>query len=308
MPQWTDPERGWIATANNRPAANDFPYPLSGTWNDGLRARRIRQIIEEKNVLSREDFSAMHRDGLALRAVRCLPGLLTALKASPQRPVQEEPDQLQAWDCRMEPDRVGALIFEVFYLHWTRVVVQQRFEGETAALLSGGAANLAAALLSDDRAGWFAPGGREPAIGSAMEAALAWLEQRLGPDRTQWTWGRLHTLPLRHVLSGRGDLGQLLDHGGLAVTGNATTVCNTTPGAAFEARLGGAYRMIADLNAEPPTLLAIDAQGQSGHPGSPYYGQQLKAWLEGQYHELRLDRMSNTSTAIHRLHLIPIED
>ncbi len=36
MPQLTDPERGWIATANNRPAPEDFPYPLAGTWAHGL--------------------------------------------------------------------------------------------------------------------------------------------------------------------------------------------------------------------------------------------------------------------------------
>ena len=46
MPGLKNPERGWIATANNRPAPDDYPYPLSGTWSSGHRARRVRQRIE----------------------------------------------------------------------------------------------------------------------------------------------------------------------------------------------------------------------------------------------------------------------
>src|SRR5207245_2939669 len=67
MPRLADPERGWIATANNRPAPPDFPYPLSGTWSDGYRARRIRHMIEAKKVLARDDFMAMHQDRKSTR-------------------------------------------------------------------------------------------------------------------------------------------------------------------------------------------------------------------------------------------------
>ena len=46
MPHAIDPPRGWLATANNRLAGDDYPYPLSGTWVSGYRAKRIRQMIE----------------------------------------------------------------------------------------------------------------------------------------------------------------------------------------------------------------------------------------------------------------------
>src|SRR5262249_33987009 len=80
MPQLADPKRGWIATANNRPAPPDFPYPLSGTWSSGYRALRIRQMIESASVFAKDDFAAMHQDALSLRAVNCLPRLLDVLK------------------------------------------------------------------------------------------------------------------------------------------------------------------------------------------------------------------------------------
>ena len=42
MPHAIDPPRGWLATANNRLAGDDYPYPLFGTWASGYRAARIR--------------------------------------------------------------------------------------------------------------------------------------------------------------------------------------------------------------------------------------------------------------------------
>jgi penicillin amidase len=306
MPHWFDPERGWIATANNRPAPEDFPYPLSGTWSDGLRARRIRQLIEARDSLTRADCITMHYDALSLRAQRCLPGLLKALASSPMQRVQEAVQHLEVWDCRMEPDRIGAALFDVFFAHWTKAVVAERFQGDTATLLAGGVNGLAAALLTEDRVGWFPAGNREQAIRGALDSALAWLTERLGPDQSQWAWGKLHTLPLRHILSGHGDLAQLLDHGGLPVQGDAHTVCNTGLGPRFEASTGAGYRLIAELETSPPGLWAVDGQSQSGHPGSPHYRDQLSAWLKGQYHYLVLDPVQASRSAVSRLALEPL--
>jgi penicillin amidase len=305
MPQLADPERGWIATANNRPAPPDFPYPLSGTWSDGLRARRIRQMIEERRTLSRADFAAMQTDALSLRAVQCLPGLLSILADSPEPRLQEAVGHLRTWDGRMEPDRVGATLFDVFFSQWARTVVRQRFDEATAAFVAGAVNGLSAALLRENLANWFAPGAREPAIRSAMGTTLGLLADRLGSDMSRWTWGRLHQLSLRHVLSGRGDLGQLLDHGGVPVPGDMHTVCNTGLGPAFEARTGATYRLLVDLGTSPPELCQVDSQSQSGHPGSPHYRDQLPTWLQGQYHRLPLARAEASREAVSTLRLEP---
>jgi penicillin amidase len=205
----------------------------------------------------------------------------------------------------MEPDRVGASIFDVFFAHWTKAVVRERFDAETAALLAGGADGLAANLLLEDRAGWFGPGKRERAILAAMDAGLRTLSERLGDDMAQWTWGKLHTLLLRHILSGRGDLGALLDHGHVPVKGDAHTVCNTGLGGQYEARVGANYRLIADMANSPPDLWAVDCESASGHPGSLHYGNQLMDWIEGRYHRLPLDRVQASNAAVTHLELAP---
>ncbi|MBM3957372.1 MAG: penicillin acylase family protein, partial [Gemmatimonadetes bacterium] len=305
MPRLADPARGWIATANNRPAPDDFPYPLSGTWASGHRARRIRQMIEERGELSKEAVAEMQMDVLSLRAAEGVPRLLRTLAGSSNARLRRAAGALREWDCRMETDRVGAAVFEVFFTHWCRTVSSARFQGETADALSPALAGLALRLLDADPAGWFPAGRRETAAAEALNAALDELASRLGPDMASWEWGRLHTIRLRHVLSGRGELADLLDRGGLPVRGNGVTVCNTGFDPNWGAPMGANYRLIADMSTSPPALWAQESQGQSGHPGSKHYCDQLPEWLAGRHHPLPLDRTEASKATEVTLRLEP---
>ncbi len=301
MPHLKNPERGWMATANNRPAADDYPYPLSGTWSSGYRARRVRQMIEEKEGLSREDLVRMQQDALSLRARECLPFLLKILEDRP-RGGAEVVGVLRRWDGRMEIDSVGASIFETFFTHWSRTVAGERFPDDYVDLISGAIAGLASQLLREDQAGWFHRQSPRAAVLGAWETTLAELSRRLGPDVSSWVWGRVHKVRLRHVLSGRGDLGKLLDRGGQPVKGNGVTVCNTGYDPNWGAPIGANYRLIADLSDPACGLWTVDAQGQSGHPGSTHYCDQLTEWLGARYHYLPLRPRTSSAKARTMLH------
>lgn len=341
MPHVANPPRGWIGTANNRVAADDYPYPLAGTWSNGFRAVRVRQMLEEKPRFTRDDFARMHQDTLSLRAVDCVPRLLRVLNderleswqqirvysgliVTQVTTVDEETGQtsehsssremtlndvplagiqsairsLSEWDFQMEPDQVAASIFNVFFNKWCERVAAERFSGEMASTIAGAVGGLASQLLDHNVAGWFedrqtddpdcAECGRELAIIDTFSATLVELEIKFGPDMRDWTWGRLHTLEQKHVLSGRGELGELLDRGKVPVRGDYVTVCNTGFGADYAAPSGAGYRLIADLADPNGGLWAVDAGSESGHPGSRHYDDQLGDWLTARYHYLPL--------------------
>lgn len=290
LPAVVDPPAGWVRTANNRNAPPDFPYPLSGTWSSGLRARRIRQMLEAQDRFTVDAFARMQLDVLSLRAVDGVPPLLALLDGAGDPRLAAASAVLRAWDRRMTVDAVGAMIFEVFFAEWCRTVAAERFPAAIVDLMATASAGLALALLADDPWGWFAGGDRAAAAAEALRRALDVLEARFGADMQAWTWGRMHTIPLRHVLSGRGDLGGLLDRGGDPVHGSGVTVCNTGYDPNYLASLGANYRLIADLASDPPGLWAVDAAGTSGEPGSPHYCDQLPEWLAGRYHVIPLDR------------------
>lgn len=246
-------------------------------------------MIEEKDRLSHEDFVRMQHDVLSLRAVECVPRLLKILEKHETEARAKAVQFLRSWNFRMEVDSVGATVFEVFFTAWSRAVARERFAGEIVELMAGAIGGLATDLLTEDRVGWFQQRTRDSVVLEAFDAVLEELSSRLGRDPSLWTWGNAHRISLKHVLSGRGDLGNLLDRGGQPVPGNGVTVCNSGYDPNWGAAMGANYRLIADLSDSPPGLRAVDAQGQSGHPGSVNYCDQLSHWMSGYYHYLPLD-------------------
>ena len=313
LPHSIDPQRGWLASANNRLAGNDYPFALYGTWVSGYRAVRIRQMLEAGiakgagnsavNGFTVEEFRAMHHDTVSLRAVTCLPPLIAALADVAGSQVQAAVKHLRSWDGRVETELVAPTLFNVFFTFWSKAVADARFQGVTAELLAKQGEGLASRLIADDPLGWFTSGDRLARIRQVFADTLTFLADRFGPDLSEWTWGRVHQMPLKHVLSTRGDLAQLLNHGGGPVKGDMITVCNTGSGPNWIASSGAGYRMIADLSTD--CLLAVDCESHSGNPGSPHYSDQLDAWTSGEYHTLPLNREAVSQIAIERLQLCP---
>ena len=250
---------------------------------------------------SRDDFREMHQDAVSLRAVNCLPGLLAAIGELTDPQARAAAELLRSWDGSALPELVAPTLFNVFFSFWSKVVADVHFPGATAELLAKQCEGVASRLLVDDPHGWFPAGQRVATIRRTFAETLAYLAKRFGPDMTQWHWGKLHRMPLKHVLASRGDLAALLNHGNVPVRGDMATVCNTGSDPDWLATSGAGYRLIADL--ATLDLLAIDAQSQSGAPGTPHYSDQLPAWNAGDYHTLPLDREEVVKVVVERLTL-----
>jgi penicillin amidase len=307
LPAVTDPTEGYTRSANNRGAPDDFPYPLSGTWSSGHRAKRIREMLEEKEKFSREDFARMQTDTLSMRAVEALPPLLEILQRSSEPRIQEAAGHLAGWNARMDVDEVGATIFELFFGEWAATIAVVRFDDQSAPLVAGAISGFAVRLLEDDEFDYFQPTTRDEAVVSSLRKAISDLEELLGADMSNWQWGHIHKITLNHLLLNRGDLSELLKRGGQPVGGNGITVCNTGFDPNYLASIGANWRHNADLGEDLPGLWAVDVTGQSGHPGSPHYGDQLTEWLAGRHHYLPLDRERVKASAVNTMSLMPAD-
>jgi penicillin amidase len=156
-------------------------------------------------------------------------------------------------------------------------VIRARFSDALHSLVQDAGWGLSSDLLHANVADWFASdAARLDAIRASFKEAVDWLAAKFGPDPSAWAWGKLHRLgavhpaartPLQHELF---DLPYLPHIGGAAPLASACY----TPAGTFDTKVGASYRLLASLGPDQETR-ALCWPGQSGHPGSPHYADQV---------------------------------
>jgi penicillin amidase len=129
---------------------------------------------------------------------------------------------------------------------------------------------------------------REALLAQAIRAGLAELKETLGEDPGEWRWGRVNRSEFPHSFVEAYDLPSAERSGG------AGTVAAT----------GATYRQVVDFS-DLDSSVATNAPGQSGRPGSPYYGNLTESWAAGEYFPLLFTRPAVEARAEHRLVLRP---
>ena len=125
-------------------------------------------------------------------------------------------------------------------------------------------------------------------VEGALARALDDLTATFGEDRSRWRWGRIHRSDFPHSLISAYDIP------GVERSGGAGTVAAT----------GATYRQIIDFS-DLDSSIGSNAPGQSGRPGSPYYGNLTEGWGAGEYFPLLFSREAVEARAEHRLVLTP---
>jgi penicillin G amidase len=70
--------------------------------------------------------------------------------------------------------------------------------------------------------------------------------------------------------------------------------------------IGSVYQLVTDFSNVDGSLVTI-APGESGQPGSPYYGNLIASWSARQSFPLAFTRAAVDAHAKHRLSLVPRE-
>ncbi|MDE2846154.1 MAG: penicillin acylase family protein [Gemmatimonadota bacterium] len=129
---------------------------------------------------------------------------------------------------------------------------------------------------------------RRPLVEAGLRKTVDRLKGELGEDWSQWRYGRLQKSPFTHLLSDAFSLPAVERSGGFGTIA-ATSV---------------SFRHILDTEDWDRSVFII-TPGQSGQPGSPYYGSLLETWGTDDYLQLAFSREAVEALAGHRLTLSP---
>ncbi len=308
LPHFFNPAAGFVATANHKMIPEDYPYKVGFEWEPPYRFERIRSVIEDahqaQHKLTIADMEALQNDVVSLPA-RDLQSLVrsTALRDDPAL------TEFLRWDGNLTRESPEAALYEVWIKEICRALGRQ-FSEKHSERYDALPPDTVIALLADPDKDLF---GEDPVVArntllvDAIRAARKELEQRLGPDPSQWSWGRLHSIHFRHPLDRYPAASDLFDLGPLPRPGDEYTVNATgfdESWASWEQIEGASYREIFDTG-DWDQSVAISTPGQSGQPTSPHYADLMPLWDAGRYFPLAYSREAVEKNTIDRLLLQP---
>lgn len=297
LPWSFNPPEGFIVAANQQVTASTTPF-LTTEWDAGWRSERIRQriISAAPGSLTAADLSSIQADLTDGFAEKLVPALL-GVDLSDDPFTASAQDLLRSWDFTTPADRSPASAAAAyFYAVWTKLL-QAAFDDQLPADLradGGGRWRLVISMLLADPTNPWWDDKRTPSVvesrdeilrQSLVQARLA-LTKSLGSDVDGWSWGRVHTLTLRHQVLGAdtvaGPIRALVNRGPFPLPGGSAVVDATGWNASvgFAVNWGPSMRMVVDL-ADLDASTWVNQTGQSGHPASPHYADQLGAWSSG---------------------------
>ncbi|SMO65036.1 penicillin acylase family protein [Fodinibius sediminis] len=328
LPSEINPDRNWIANANNPPAGDNYPYYLSIYWEPDARYDRIRQYLTEYEQLSPEIFRQMQYDAHSLYARDMTQLILPVLKQHDQQ-FETVISYLENWDYSYELSETAASIMDVFLLRLAENTFQDEMDKDAYQkfIEFSGLPKRALMRLMQYESSFFddvttgEQESRNQIITRSMEEAISFLRSQYGAEPFEWRWEQLHTLTLRPPLFGEavksGEaptslkliVNNLLNHGPFAARGHGMSINNGEYlwDAPYEMVLGPSIRRIIDFSNMNYTL-SILPTGQSGNPFSAYYGDQTESWLNGQYKFLYQDESFLDRAQHQTMKLVPEQE
>jgi penicillin amidase len=295
LPAVVDPESGFLITANNRIVDDDYPHHITSEWLDGFRAKRIEEMLLEKEVHDLDGFAEMQTDVLSL------PGLEAARRLSRLHPSGQREraaiERLRNWDGRLDPDTVAGTIYQAFLLRLAREVARAAIgdrdlcerwldradNGFTPHITSPWRWHSHLMDLWEEADEELVGRPWDGLVLEALAGALDDLGDRFGPDPDGWRWGDVHEMEFPHALGGANPVLQRLLNRQVRAGGAQETVCQIAydPNDPYKAVWAPSWRMVADPT-DPDRSRWQMFSGESGHPASPHYADLQARWAAGE--------------------------
>ncbi len=282
-----NPARHFVATANNDILPPGYSHELGYAWAPPTRYNRIVEMLTTGRKFDVDDFARMQQDTISLPA-RDFVSMLKQWHPAEGSQSAKVRAAMLSWDCNLSMESSTALIYEMWIEHLHDAVFPK---GIASVRLAPDV------LLNEVRT---SPE-RNALLEKTLQASLAEIRERLGPDQAEWKWGNLHKVYFRHPI-GVASLG-LPAH---SRPGDAYTV-NATGGPNYTQTHGASYREILDLSDWDRSVMT-NVPGESGTPGDPHYGDLIEGWADGHYHQMPFSRKAVEAAAELKLKLIPAAD
>ncbi len=325
LPMLYNPPSGKIVSTNNKIVGDDYPYFLGSEFAPGWRAARLEEMLNKKERHTVRDMEEMQLDTHSNYAEALTPWLTLLNSEEPWE--KAALNALRKWNYRMEPESEAALVFHYTVIELLEMVFGDKLGASKMGYFGVGEnplfpahgflwraeARLLELINEHEQSYWYveARSGRqrtrEELLQEALTSAVKQIRAAVGDSMRNWNWGRTHQVRYVHPLGSARLLNNVFNRGPLPVGGDATTLnfARHIPQLPLGlVQVTASYRQIFEVGSwdRAQTLTNV---GQSGHPLSDLYDDQIMMWKEGNYHAMPWSREAVEAATVYRLRLAP---
>lgn len=312
LPFSFNPSDGFLGSANSYQVKN-YPYYLSQWYLSPYRVARIHQYGRSMDQFSMEDHIQMQLDIKSTMVQQFrgrLMGFISNQKDKLNEIELEALKLMEDWEGSMAVDQSPPMIFDYLYLK----LIKNIFSDEMGGAFYNKWLAIRSLVNQAFRNVFYANGSpwfddiTTPDVKESFEditllsfhQTIEELADQFGSDCSEWKWGDLHSLPLKHALSQVKVLDWIfgLNRGSYPIGGSDHTLYafSYDYNHPFEVGWGVSQRLIYDLG-DWDNSISILPDGISGQPGSDHYGDQTEAFLQGRFNPEYFSREKVESVA-----------
>jgi penicillin amidase len=316
LPKSFNPDKGYIATANNpQVRADEYEHYLGIYQDRGQRAQRIEDLIEELgDDISFEDIQRIQTDNYNYSADEVIRYLQDINFDNAD--LNDARDRLVAWDRQMVMDSGEAALASIYWVHLIAETYHDQLPEDLYPSGHTGDQDAFYHILQDvDNAWWDdirTPNIvelRDEILERAFESAYEEAVDLMGDDYEKWRWGDLHRITYQNATLGRSGIGlieNIFNRGPFDTSGGVAVIQNTcwSVRSPYDVGCIPALRQVIDLG-DLGNSQMIQNLGQSGHPMHRHYDDFIDPWRFFEYHPSNWDRASVESGDFDLLTLEP---
>lgn len=309
-PHLENPKEGLIVSANARPVGSpNLPDTMRGDWQSDDRYKTLEAILSKKEKWSVEELKEVQTLSLNLENKLILEKMFNSLVFQNiwnRERSEEYLAILRKWDFVSDPTSIAPSL----YYTWTREVTKilltdlNSEEFETFVKLPNGW-NFFKKVTLDDKSIWWKKFDRQKVFTDAFNNTIESLRQELGEDPNSWSWGHLHTIEFVHPIGRLKPFNHIFNLGPFAIAGASNEVNNQKSSAykdGFIVKAGPSTRRIISFD-HPEKAWGILPTGNSAHILSPFYKDQLKLFVKGDYRE---EWLLDSDIKFHQTHFLSL--
>ncbi|HEY6503272.1 MAG TPA: penicillin acylase family protein, partial [Chitinophagaceae bacterium] len=292
-PHAKNPERGFLESANQRPADSAYPYFIPGSYITP-RGIAIEHFLSGMSGITPADMMKLQNNYFNTLAEDARPVLLKYIDESGlTADAKKYLDLVKSWNLEADPASKGQTIYQCWWDSLEAEIWKDDIERTTPISPWPEEQTTVELLLKDTSSLKFADNINTPqvetlqgAITVALNKAAVDLAQKEKEDKLEWA--KFKEPGIYHLTDKSKSVLLPFARTKLNVGGSGTIINALTQSH------GPSWRMIVHLS-ETTEAWGVYPAGQSGNPGSKYYDNFVDTWVKGDYFKLWVMKPSDAT-------------